>query len=229
MSRRQSISTGKNRGIRYEDKINDILKSKGMQPPTFSPGGATNDPDSVFTFKGVNYPLEIKRDLSADFAQIELRWNKKDKFFFSSRSKNVEFIPFLERNGFLNEINEKWDKTPLKFTVSNIGEKERYQDLDNFPDIFKDIRIESIEEFYNSKHPPIHYIQIGTRGFYYMGEDILPLRVPRLNGKPKLRARVKTRSSSLNRYGFLIAIKLRGVRRSFYDIEEKEGRLFPPL
>ena len=62
-----------------------------------------------------------------------------------------------------------------------------------------------------------------------MGEDVLSLGVPRLNGKPKLRARVKTRNSSKNLYGFLVAIKLRSVRRSFYDIEEKEGRSFPPL
>jgi hypothetical protein len=229
MSRRYSISSGKNRGIRYEDKINEILKRKGLQPQGFTPGGATDAPDSIFTYRGVNHPLEVKRDLSADFAQLELRWSSSDKFLFSTRSKNAKFIPFLEGTGFLDEINEKWGKTPLKFTAGNVGEGERHRDLDNFPDIFRDIRINAVEEFYNSKQPPIHYIQIGTRGFYYMGEDVLSLGVPRLDGKPKLRARVKTRDSSRNLYGFLVAAKLRGVRRSLYGLEEKEGRSFPPL
>lgn len=229
MNPRRPIASGDNRGIRYEDRINNILKSKGLQPLDFLPGGATDAPDGIFSYKERFYPLEMKRDLSADFTQIELRWNKNVGFYYSTKSKNRKFIPFLEKEKFLDQINSQWTKTPRKFTVQNIGSKEHNLDLDNFPDTWKKVRINKIEEFYNSKSPPIHYIQIGTRGFYYMGKDIIGLKVPRLNGRTLLRARVKTRDSSEHKYGFLVAIKLRSVKPSIYDIEERSGRIFPPF
>ena len=60
-----------------------------------------------------------------------------------------------------------------------------------------------------------------------MGKDIAGLGAPRLIGKGILRARVKTRNSRKNRYGFLVAIKLRSLKPSTHDIEEKNGRAFP--
>jgi hypothetical protein len=99
--------------------------------------------------------------------------------------------------------------------------------LDHFPDIKKDIEVEYVEKFYNLKEPPVYYIQIEGKGFFFMGKDILGLGVPRLNGKPYLRARVKTRSSSKNKWGFLVAIKMPYIKNSKYDIEETEGKFFP--
>ena len=84
-----------------------------------------------------------------------------------------------------------------------------------------------VEKFYNLKNPPIHYIQIGGYGFFYMGKDIAELGVPRLVGKGILRARIKTRNSKKNNYGFLVAIKLRKLKPSTYDIEERNDRIFP--
>jgi hypothetical protein len=99
--------------------------------------------------------------------------------------------------------------------------------LDHFKDIKKNIEVSYIERFYNLKNPPVHYIQIEDRGFFYMGNDILNFGVPRLNGKPYLRARVKTRSSSKNRWGFLVAIKMPYIQESAYDIEEIDSKRFP--
>ena len=60
-----------------------------------------------------------------------------------------------------------------------------------------------------------------------MGKDIAELGVPRLVGKGILRARIKTRNSKKNNYGFLVAIKLRKLKPSTYDIEERNDRIFP--
>ena len=60
-----------------------------------------------------------------------------------------------------------------------------------------------------------------------MDSNPLGLPVSRLNGESVLRARVKTRSLSRNAWGFLVAIKVKGVKPSESDIEENKGRSFP--
>lgn len=224
---RKSISRGPNRGIRYEESINSILKEKNLQLDTTESAGASDSPDGFFWYNGIRYPLEIKRG-NADFAQVELRWVPKDGFFYSKNSKNRDFIDYLsQKSDFLTEINNIWEDKPKKFTEPNLEEKERNWDLDHFPDIKKSIDVSYIEEFYNLKNPSVNYIQIERKGFFFLGVDIAKLGIPRINGKPYLRARVKTRSASKNKWGFLVAIKMPGIDPSKFDIEELDGRLFP--
>jgi hypothetical protein len=226
MSHRKSVSTGNNIGIRYENYINQILKKKSCQPMNLSSAGATDRPDGYFSHNGM-YPFEIKRDLGADFAQIELNWDTEKRFFYSNKSKNFKFVPVLESKKFLDEVNSKWTSTPRRFTKINVDALDRNWDQDHFQDIQREIDAKLVEDFYNLKEPPVNYIQIGGRGFFYMNADVAKLNVPRLKGTGILRARVKTRDSKENKYGFLVAIKLRTVIRSTYDIEEKNGRTFP--
>jgi len=227
MSPRRSISTGDNVGIRYEQYINSLLKNRGFQPKKIVSAGATDSPNGFVSYHSINFPIEIKKDLSADFAQIELNWDMQRRFFYSKQSKNNEFISILRKEKFLDEINTRWTGIPRKFTREFLTTNDRHQDLDGFPDIKREIKAELIEQFYNLKSPPIHYIQIGGYGFFFMGKDVAGLGVPRLIGKGILRARVKTRNSRKNLYGFLVAIKLRSLKPSAYDIEEKSGRTFP--
>lgn len=225
---RKSISTGKNRGMKYEEKINDFLKKINLQNDGTSSGGTTKNPDGYFIHEEQEIPFEIKKDLTADFAQIELSWDSEKRFQYSDKTTNKEFKQFLENNtDFLREINEKWTKEPRKFTKQNLTSEDRNYDLDNFPDIKKEVDVSYIEEFYCSKNPPINYIQIGKKGFYFLKEDVLRMDVPRLNGKPILRARVKTRDIPKNKWGFLVAIKLKGVKSSIYDIEELREKFIP--
>jgi hypothetical protein len=191
-----------------------------------SSAGATDRPNGYFCHKGM-YPFEIKKDLSADFAQIELDWDKQGRFFYSNKSKNSEFVSVLETEEFLDEISSKWTSTPRKFTNRHIDTVDRNWDQDHFQDIKREVDAKLVEDFYNLKKPPINYIQIGGKGFFYMSADIARLNVPRLKGRGILRARVKTRDSKENKYGFLVAIKLRTVLPSTHDIEEKNGRDFP--
>jgi len=210
------------KGITYEKKINQILKVKQVQLVSTQSAGASDAPDGFFWNIGTRYPLEIK-GIGADFTQIELRWTKERGFFYSEKSKNADFRDFLLNNKpeFLERINNEWTKTPRKFNVENPTKEDRLWDVHNFKDIKDPVDVLFVECFYNLKNPPVNYMQIENRGFFYMDEDIAGLGVPRINGKPYLRARVKTRNKIL--WGFLVAIKMPYIEKSNYDIEEKVG------
>lgn len=223
---RKSIPKGKNKGIKYEDRISRILSDKGLTDGTT--GGATNKPDMCTNYNDVTIPLEVKKDLTADFAQIELRWNESSGFYYSEKTQNPIYRQFLiDETNFLDKINETWTDIPKKFTKSNYTINDLESDLDHFPDIKSPIDATLIEEFYTSKNPSINYMQIGTKGFYYLKENTCSLRADKLTGDAILRARVKTRSRSDLRWGFLVAIKLKKVIYSEYDIEEQNGKEFP--
>jgi hypothetical protein len=97
MSPRISISTGDNVGIRYEQHINQLLKNKGFQPKTIISAGATDSPNGFVNYQSIQFPIEIKKGLSADFAQIELNWDINKRFSYSKQSKNNEFITILRK------------------------------------------------------------------------------------------------------------------------------------
>jgi hypothetical protein len=74
-------------------------------------------------------------------------------------------------------------------------------------------------------------MQIGGYGFYHLSEDILGLKTPQFNSNIRLRLRAKTiRSEPIYNYRFCAVLKLVGKpKKSPYDIEEKDGRVFPPI
>jgi hypothetical protein len=222
------VATGPNKGTKYEATILNILKNKDLLPEGVMPAGSTDKPDGYFLCPTGQYPLEIK-DPSGDFAQIELDWNPKRKFFYSNKSKNFRFIPLLEKTKFLDRINNKWKDIPRKFTKSILTKGDHEWDQDHFKDIRDIISTKLIEQFYNSKIPQINYIQISNKGFFYMTSDPAKLEIPHFEGEAILRARVKTRSLRKIKYGFLVAVKIKAgsVKPSTHDIEEKEGRQFP--
>ena len=166
--------------------------------------------------------------MSADFAQIELKWNSVKRFYYSEKSHNTAFRELMiKQKAFLEEINRRWTKSPRKYTKDEKDQSDRDYDLTNFNNFTREVDVEYIEQYYNNKEEPVYYIQIGRKGFFYMSKDILNLGVPRLNGKAVLRARVKTRSATNNTWGFLVAIKLKSVTASSFDLEELDGRNFP--
>jgi len=223
---RKSIPEGKNKGIKYEDYISQVLEKKGLTDGTT--GGASMNPDMYINHNDVTIPLEVKKDLTADFAQIELRWDRSSGFYYSEKTQNPIYRQFLiDETSFLDKINKTWTDIPKKFTKTNYTIEDLESDLDHFPDIKAQIDATLIEEFYTSKTPSINYMQIGTKGFYYLKENTCSLRADKLIGEATLRARVKTRSRSDLKWGFLVAIKLKKVISSEYDIEEQNGKDFP--
>ncbi|MFN7357059.1 MAG: hypothetical protein ACK5UZ_17390, partial [Pseudanabaena sp.] len=63
--------------------------------------------------------------------------------------------------------------------------------------------------------------------------DILHLGTPQLNCKMNLRFRAKTiHSIPVYKYGFYAVLKVDKKdkpQKSFYDLEQKDGRIFPPI
>ena len=100
MKNRRSVALGDNKGIKYETYINQILKQKKLQERIMKSAGATDKPDGYFVFEDEYYPLEIKKDLSADFAQVELDWTARNGFSYSIKSKNDKYISFLQKQYF---------------------------------------------------------------------------------------------------------------------------------
>ena len=65
---------------------------------------------------------------------------------------------------------------------------------------------------------------------YHLETDILGLGTPQFNCRMSLRLRAKTiHSLPVYKYGFYAVLKIKPQRitKSIYDLEEKEGRLFP--
>jgi hypothetical protein len=93
------------------------------------------------------------------------------------------------------------------------------------------ININSLYDFYGNKD--CYYIQIGGYGFYHLKRDILCLGTPQFECQMKLRLRAKTiHSSPVYKYDFYAVLKVdkkQNPKKSCYDIEQKEGREFPPI
>ena len=94
-----------------------------------------------------------------------------------------------------------------------------------------EININSLYDFYGDKD--CYYIQIGGYGFYHLKQDILSLSTPQFACKMKLRLRAKTiHSTPVYKYGFYAVLKVdkkEKPQKSCYDLEQKDGRKFPPI
>ncbi len=76
-------------------------------------------------------------------------------------------------------------------------------------------------------------IQVGGYDFYHLQKDILSLGTTSFDCQLSLRLRAKTiHSKPPSNYGFYAVLKISSSskpQKSEYDIEEKDGRLFPPI
>ena len=104
------------------------------------------------------------------------------------------------------------------------------QDQKAFEDKLE-ININSLYDFYGDKD--CYYIQIGGYRFYHLKQDILSLSTPQFACKMKLRLRAKTiHSTPVYKYGFYAVLKVdkkEKPQKSCYDLEQKDGRKFPPI
>jgi hypothetical protein len=108
--------------------------------------------------------------------------------------------------------------------------QQKKQDQKAFEDKVE-IDINSLYNFYSGKD--CYYIQIGGYGFYHLKRDILSLGTPQFDCRMKLRLRAKTiHSSPIYKYGFYAVLKVdkkEKPKKSCYDLEQKDGREFPPI
>jgi len=237
---------GYNKGDSYEETIFDILKAKSLIVVGSTRGGAGNKADIEFLHKGIANNLEVKLDLKADFGQKMLKWENG----IWSWSKNDSITDFYTSAGVLDIVKNK-NFIPNKYSVSrdNITHAHKKQDVDAFKD-YIDISVDTLYDFYGNKQ--CYYIQIGGYGFYHLKDDVLKFGTPQFTGTMKLRLRCKQASShikifdkhtktyikkpSIYNYFFWAALKVDTkvdtkvkLQKSCFDIEEKDGRKFPPI
>ncbi|MCY7331984.1 MAG: hypothetical protein LH649_04850 [Pseudanabaena sp. CAN_BIN31] len=218
---------GYNKGDDYEQSIFDLLTSKGLIVIGSTRGGAGNLTDIKFSFDFQECNLEVKLDLDADYGQKMLRW---DNGIWSWCVEDAVTL-FYTSVGILNIINAK-NFIPNRYSIpkEEITCQQKKQDQKAFEDEVE-IDINSLYDFYSSKN--CYYIQIGGYGFYHLKQDILSLGTSQFACKMKLRLRAKTiHSVPIYKYGFYAVLKVdkkKKPKKSYYDLEQKDGREFPTI
>ncbi|NJL91273.1 MAG: hypothetical protein HC916_16940 [Coleofasciculaceae cyanobacterium SM2_1_6] len=218
---------GYNKGDSYEQNIFYLLAAKQLIKTDSIRAGAGNSTDIKFLYNLQEYNLEVKLDLEADYGQKMLKWQEG----VWSWCIDDSVTSFYTSVGVLDIINSK-NFIPNRYSIPKyeITAQQKNQDQKAFEDKI-DIDINSLYDFYGNKN--CYYIQIGGFGFYHLKQDILSLSTPRFDCKMRLRLRAKTiHSSPIYKYGFYAVLKVdkQGKpQKSWYDIEEKDGRIFPPI
>lgn len=218
---------GYNKGDNYEQNIFDLLHLRKLLVLNSTRGGAGNSTDIKFLHSLQENNLEVKLDLEADYGQKMLKWDNG----IWSWCVDDSVTSFYTSVGVLDIINNK-NFIPNRYSIPKheITAQQKNQDQKAFEDKVE-IDINSLYDFYGSKN--CYYIQIGGYGLYHLKQDILALGTPQFNCKMKLRLRAKTiHSTPIYKYGFYAVLKVdkQGKpQKSCYDIEEKDGRRFPPI
>ena len=218
---------GYNKGDNYEQNIFDLLTSKGLIAIGSARGGAGSATDIKFLYNFQEYNLEAKLDLEADYGQKMLKWDNG----IWSWCVDDAVTSFYTSVGVLDIVNAK-NLIPNRYSIARdeITAQQKNQDQKAFEDKV-DIDINSLYDFYAGKN--CYYIQIGGYGFYHLKQDILSLGTPQFDCKMKLRLRAKTiHSSPVYKYGFYAVLKVdkkEKPKKSCYDLEQKDGRKFPPI
>ncbi len=216
---------GYNKGDEYENTIFDILTEKKLIAPNSTRGGAGNQPDIKFLYNSQENNLEVKLDLSADYGQKMLKWS--DGIWNWCVDDVVTRL--YTKVGILQIIQDKKYIPNRHFILKKeLTEELRKEDQRQFESVSV-ISINALYDFYANKN--CFYIQVGGYGFYHLKEDILNLGTPQFICNIKLRLRAKVISSlPIHNYRFYAVLKIGSKPvTSLYDIEEKNGRIFPPI
>jgi len=218
---------GYNKGDNYEQNIFDLLNERGLIYPNSTRGGAGNSADIKFLSNLQKNNLEVKLDLEADYGQKMLKWNN-GVWSWCVADSVTEYYTSI---GTLDVLNGK-NLIPNRYFIprDEITTQQKNQDQKAFEDKIE-VNIDTLYDFYGDKN--CYYIQIGGYGFYHLKQDILSLGTPQLACGMKLRLRAKTiHSNPIYKYGFYAVLKIdkkEKPKKSCFDIEEKDGRTFPPI
>jgi hypothetical protein len=219
-----------NQGVAYENKLNRLLKKYKLQSNSFRGAGTDQTrPDCQLLFKDNTYFVEVKHSPAKDFGQIPLHYDVKKKWIFSENTGVPDLADKLVEEGVVKSINKQWKDLgpPRKFVLpsDSLTQKDRDYDKKTFSEIFVDVPIESVAEYYNSKD--VFYIQIGNYGFYYLGKNPMKLKIPEFKVPLQLRVRFKPKNSTV--YSFMSALQIKKGNRltkSNFDLENIDDLKF---
>lgn len=173
-------------GFLYEENAAKALQKKGLVKSDYKPAGASHDrPDLDLLVNGVEYGVELKKDLASAGSLVIKYSNSTGNFSFGNTddNKEKEFLKNLAMSKqVLAHIKQKW-KNPLWIAEDRDAkwlkrwekagkpdlEKRYKEDLENCKDIYFDLPSTTIQDYYNLKKT--YYINVGTHGFYLLGHD----------------------------------------------------------
>ena len=170
----------------YENEIAAKLQASGNHADDVSlekvAGFHPTAPDFRFKDKkGNGHNLEIKSGHSSMFGQIALAWNHLDKKWevsAKSKEEKPETSAYMERSGILTRLKHHWGDP----TSEGAEFKDVYHDAPN--------GAEGVRLHYGcDKNTP--YIHIKDHGLFHTSNDSAELGTPQLDGKFRLRARMK--------------------------------------
>ena len=163
-----------NKGDIYESSICGYLGSAAAGP--------THDvPDCWFNSDGNKQPLEVKLSLSADFGQINMRYDTDKSKFIWGNSNNTEMMDYYNKlpiiynsvtyNSVLDLVNAVWDFAPSKSLLTSRSSKQEHmeawiKDKAKFKNHIVYIPFDTIIKFYTNKKfegKQCNYIQIGHK------------------------------------------------------------------
>jgi len=236
------------KGFEYEKNVATVLKKLGLVHKSFSPAGAGSDqPDLEIFYQKKKAGVELKIT-AASAGSLVLKYdtkNKRNPWGFTppkSHEKEKIFITQVaERAKLFEEIKKQWKEIPYKrpkdplweATAAKLNPRERYaRDFKTFKELKGAIPPTEVEKYYNQKDT--HYVNIGTNGFYLLGnKDPLKLNaeLKKLNmplipvfskvAKTHYRARVQSKGGGAYQFTFEMSFSVSG--KSPYNIGPVKG------
>lgn len=209
-------------GFEYEKNAINFLTPYGLSDGKFA--GASHDrPDIMLVVRGKHAGCELKiKPTAGGSLVIKAYANRTPHWAFGEIDHDDTEKVFLRdlaiSSGALSQINRDWT-TPVYNIADRTKEwerqmlkiplRERYaQDLKTCPDIKLPLSAKDMSNYYNIKKT--HYINVGTHGFYLLGNsDPLGLNtrmkqlgkplIPKFEDHARLTARVRCQSKGVSK------------------------------
>ena len=190
------------RGNGYNQHLLNIVKKvpniKVVNKKVTEKGGAA---DMTLELHGNDFMVEVKM-ANAQYGSVSLNYNLTNGK--TRASKEFSFNDML--NEMVKEAAPAWKKLSdrvYELSDGTIRIEKSGQTVP--PEIWKQLKkeglttditvqrpfdIKNIAEFYNKKEIPNFYIQIQGKGAYFMGTDVLSLKLPELKGEAIMTVRL---------------------------------------
>ena len=209
-------------GFVYEENATKFLKRFELSDG-ITAGASHTRPDLMLTVRGKKAGCELKISPTAGGSLVIKSYAYKTPHWqfgeIDHDETEKQFLKDLAINsGVLKEINSKWE-TPIyniadrtkdwEKQMLKVSLKERYSsDLKTCPDIKMLLPADAMTKYYNLKNT--YYINVGTHGFYLLGnKDPLGINerlkkagkplVPRFEAVCKITARVRCQSKGITK------------------------------
>jgi hypothetical protein len=192
------------RGRAYEQKLLDVLNSFKIKELTVAKKTAnvvgSNDPDIPIKFKSQESNIEVKLSSEEQMGSLTANYDMDTKSFKITKKVDPKINDII--NQLLKEKQEDTDnyfkravelggvksKTGVKL---NKKQREKLQDEGLQKKLSGKISTNSAELLADLENKEgTYYIQMGEKGLFYLGKDILKLGVPKLEGNISLEYRI---------------------------------------